>query len=162
MAHYVFQSEWRLDAPVDQVWNTLLLAAEWPSWWRGIQSVERLADGDESGTGMRLRQRWRSLLPYTLTIDLEIDRVDRYRLLVGRASGDLVGSCTWVFEPHGEATVVRFCMDVHPGPAWMNLPVPFAGRVAAANYMAIMAWGGDGLARRLARGESPLVETAIT
>jgi hypothetical protein len=155
MAHYTFVSEWHLDAPVDVVWDALLRSADWPAWWRGIRSVERVADGDSSGVGMRLRQRWRSLLPYTLTIELEIVRVEQRRLLVARASGDMAGTCTFTFGEAMGSTIVRFEMDVRPTPAWMNLPIPFAGRIAASNYRTLMRWGGDGLRTRLVLDRSP-------
>jgi Polyketide cyclase / dehydrase and lipid transport len=149
MARYHLTSEWHIATPVDRVWDALLRASDWPTWWRGIRSVERIAPGDDAGIGMQLRQRWRSLLPYTLELDLEIQHVEQRRLLVGRASGDMSGTCTFTFAERGGRTVVRFEMDVRPARAWMNLPPPFAGRVVALNYDAIMRWGGEGLARRL-------------
>lgn len=152
MSHYHLVSEWQLDAPLDRVWDELLRSADWPAWWRGIRSVERIAAGEDSGVGMRLRQRWRSLLPYTLKLDLEILRVERHRLLEGRASGDMAGTCTFTFHERPGGSVVRFAMDVRPTRAWMRLPVPFAARVVTLNYDAIMRWGGEGLVRRLDTG----------
>lgn len=154
MTDYHLVTEWRLDAQVDRVWDALLRSADWPSWWRGVRSVERLADGDAGGVGMALRQRWRSLLPYTLTLDLEILRVERFRLLEGRASGDMAGICRFMFLEQDGGTVVRFVMAVRPTKPWMNLPAPFADRVVRLNFDAIMRWGGNGLARRL-HGSAP-------
>lgn len=154
MTRYRALTEWQIEAPVERVWDVLLLAREWPTWWRGFRSVDQLAPGEESGIGMVLRQRWRSLLPFTLTLDLEVSEVERHRRLEGRTSGDMLGVCRWTFEPQGGRTIVRFLLDVEPTRAWMKLPVPFAGRVFALNYGAIMRWGGDGLARLL---DAPVV-----
>jgi len=156
MAHYTLVTSWQLDAPVDRVWDALLRSAEWPEWWRGFRSVERLASGDDDGVGMRLRQRWRSLLPYTLTLDLEILRVEQQRRLEGRSSGDMAGTCTWTFEARDGGTLVGFVMDVRPTKAWMNLPLPFSGKIVALNYQALMRWGRDGLAAR--RGQRTVDE----
>ena len=142
-------TEWRIDAPTDRVWNALLDAAAWPQWWRGFRAVERLADGDERGVGMRLRQAWRSRLPYTLVFDLEITDIARLERLEGRATGDVEGTATWTFEERGGETTVRFALDVRPGHWWMRLPVPFARQVFAWNFDTVMAWGGEGLGRRL-------------
>jgi hypothetical protein len=150
MARYRYGSDWTVDASVDRVWDVLLSVDDWPTWWRGFRAVERLDPGDDRGIGMRIRQHWRSLLPYTLVIDLEIARVERHRALEGRASGDMEGTCTWEIEDLGGRTVVRFTLDVRPTRPWMNLPVPFADRVFAWNVDAIMRWGNDGLERRLA------------
>jgi hypothetical protein len=149
MARYRALTEWHIDAPVERVWDVLLLAREWPTWWRGFRSIDELEPGAPSGVGKVLRQRWRSLLPYTLALDLEITGVERHRLLEGRTSGDMEGQCRWTFEPEGSRTIVRFLLDVAPTRAWMRLPVPFASRVFALNYGAIMGWGGEGLGRLL-------------
>jgi hypothetical protein len=149
MAHYRSSSAWDIDAPVERVWDVLMLVGEWPSWWRGFRGAERLADGDGGGVGMRVRQQWRSLLPYTLVLDLEISGVERHRRLEGRTTGDMSGTCTWTFEALEGATRVRFDLDVRPTRWWMNLPLPFAGQVFAWNFAAIMRWGGRGLTRRL-------------
>lgn len=149
MTQYRALTEWRVDASVDRVWDVLLLAREWPTWWRGFRSVEQLTPGEESGMGMVLRQRWRSLLPYTLTLDLEVTGIERHRVLEGRTSGDMEGFCRWTFEADGTGSVVRFLMAVEPSQAWMNLPLPFARQLFALNYGAIMRWGGEGLARVL-------------
>lgn len=162
MNRFHLVTEWHLNVPLDRVWDTLLDAPQWPTWWRGIRSVERVADGDPSGVGMRLRQRWRSLLPVTLTLDLEIVEVEPGRRLVGRASGDLAGTCTFQFEGAGDTTVVRFVMDISPTRRWMNLPVPFAGRIAELNFDAVMRQGGSGIARRLGALEERAREAQAT
>lgn len=154
MTHYVLTNEWQLDAPVDRVWDVLLRSADWPAWWHGIRSVEQIESGDDSGVGMRLRQQWRSLLPYTLKLDLEILHVEQRRLLVGRATGDMAGTCTFAFDETPRGTTVRFEMNVRPTKTWMNLPVPFADRVVRLNYDVIMRRGGEGLSGLLVRDAS--------
>jgi hypothetical protein len=162
MAHYRSSSVWEVDAPVERVWDVLLLVGEWPSWWKGFRAAERLAGGDDTGVGMRLRQQWRSLLPYTLALELEITGVERHRRLEGRATGDMIGTCTWTFEALEGTTRVRFDLEARPARWWMNLPLPFAGQVFAWNFAAIMRWGGQGLSRCLQaeRGTSRQPETA--
>lgn len=147
--NYRFQIEWWTPAVVDRVWETLANYADWPTWWRGIQNVEVLRHGDESGAGTILRQQWRSRVPYTLVFDLEMLRVESMRLLDGRANGDLVGDCRWVLTPVSGGTEIRFDVDVRTGRWWMNLPIPFARRIVRANFETIMSWGREGLAQKL-------------
>jgi hypothetical protein len=154
MARYRFVTEWQVDAPVERVWDALLLVGDWPTWWKGFRAVEQLRAGDDSGVGTQIRQRWRSLLPFTLVLDLEITYVERRRLLEGQASGDMKGRCTWILGEEDGRTSVAFVMDVRPTRWWMDLPLPFAGRIVAWNYNAIMRWGGEGLARLLADREA--------
>jgi uncharacterized protein YndB with AHSA1/START domain len=151
MADYTFLTDWQVDASRERVWDTLLDVRRWPTWWPGFRSVEVLDPGGDSGVGTVLRQQWRSLVPYTLTLELEILTVERGRRLVGRVSGDLLGRATWTLDEQDGETVVRFMMEVTPARAWMRLPLPFAGRIIAANYAAIMRWGGQGLARVVGR-----------
>jgi hypothetical protein len=149
MAQYRFVTEWQVDATAGQVWDVLLDYRQWPSWWRGFRAVEQLESGDASGRGMRIRQSWRAWLPYTMVLDLEILDLQRPSLVQGRASGNVEGTCTWSLDERDGATTVRFVMDVCTTRWWMNLPVPFAGRVFAGNYDAIMRWGAEGMARVL-------------
>jgi hypothetical protein len=146
---YHFSIVWWTTAATDRVWEVLAHYANWPTWWRGIQSVEVLRRGDESGVGTILRQRWRSRVPYTLTFDLEMLRIEGGKLLDGRASGDLEGTCRWTLAPVDGGTELRFDVDVRPGRWWMNLPIPFASRIVQASFESIMGWGREGLARTL-------------
>lgn len=150
MGHYRFVTEWRVDATAERVWDVLLDYRQWPAWWKGFRSVEQLSAGDPSGRGMVIRQRWHSLLPYTLVFELEILDLEHPRLVEGRASGDVEGACTWRIDEHEGWTTVRFVMDVHTTRWWMNLPVPFAARIFALNYDTVMRWGAKGMARVIA------------
>lgn len=149
MTDYCFQTVWRTPAATDRIWETLANYADWPNWWRGVQNVEVLRRGDETGVGTILRQQWRSRVPYTLVFDLEMLRIESKRMLEGRASGDLEGTCRWTFIPVNGGTEIRFDVNVRTGRWWMNLPIPFAPRVVRANFETIMRWGREGLARKL-------------
>ena len=149
MNNYRFQTVWWTPAAIDRIWYALANYAAWPTWWRGIQTVEVLRRGDESGVGTILHQRWRSRLPYTLVFELEMLRIESGKLLEGRASGDLEGTCTWTLFPVNGGMEIRFDVDVRPGRWWMNLPIPFAPRVVCASFETIMGWGREGLARTL-------------
>lgn len=145
---------WLVEAPTERVWEALADYEAWPGWWRGIRGVELLRQGDESGVGAILRQRWRGRLPYTLVFDLEMLEIEQPRTLRGRASGALEGTCTWTLEEAGSATVAGFEVDVATTRWWLNLPVPFADRVFAAEFADIMRNGREGLARRLSTSVS--------
>jgi Polyketide cyclase / dehydrase and lipid transport len=149
MGRYRFVSEWQVAASSERVWNALLDYQAWPTWWQGFRTVERLAPGDEHGVGLTLRQGWRSRLPYTLVFDLEILRIERLRLLAGRATGDVEGTCSWTLVERDGATRVRFILDVRTTRWWMRVPVPFASRIFASNFETIMRRGSEGIARLL-------------
>ena len=142
-------TEWELDATPSQVWDVLLDVRCWPEWWRGFRDVVVLDPGASTGVGMTLHQRWRSLLPLDLDLDLRITAIERHRRLVAAASGDMEGTCTWTLHERQGRTVVEFELDARPTHLWMRWPWPLARRVIAWNAGAIMQRGGEGLATRL-------------
>lgn len=142
---YHFSTVWRTAAETSRVWEVLANYAAWPTWWRGIQSVDVLRRGDERGIGTILRQRWRSRVPYTLLFDIEMLQIESERLLDGRASGDLEGACTWTLVPVEGGTELHFDVEVRPGRWWMNLPLPFLPKIVKASFETIMDWGREGL-----------------
>ena len=148
-AEYRFTTLWWTDAVTERVWDVLANYAAWPTWWTGIQSVEVLRRGDESGVGTVLRHRWRSRVPYTLVFDLEMLQIESGKLLDGHASGDLDGACKWTLVPVNGGTQLRFDVDVRTSRWWMNLPVPFTSRIVQSSFNTLMGWGRQGLARTL-------------
>jgi len=143
-------------APIDRVFDAIVAVEEWPAWWRGVESatmIECVDDGDASGSGgvgSRHRFRFRSRLPYSLTFEMVVTALDRPRLLVGRASGELEGTGRWMLRPDGEgATRVTYEWNVRTTRWWMNLVGPLARPLFGANHDIIMGWGRAGLARHL-------------
>lgn len=61
-----FVTGWTFDAPPDAGWEDLMRLEEWPTWWRGVLSVELIEPGAADGLGAYRRMAWRSRLPYTL------------------------------------------------------------------------------------------------
>ena len=149
MTNYRFLTVWWTPVGTERVWEALADYTKWPTWWRGIQTVEVVRRGNESGVGTVLRQQWRSWVPYTLVFNLEMLRIEGGRLLDGRASGDLEGACRWTLAPVNGGTELRFEVDVRTGRWWMNLPLPLAPRVVRSSFETIMRWGREGLARTL-------------
>ena len=149
MTNYCFRTVWWTPTVVDRIWEALADYAAWPTCWRGIQNVEALRPGDERGVGTVLRQWWRSGVPYTLVFDIEMLQIQSGRLLDGRASGDLEGTCRWTFIPAHAGTEIHFDVDVRTGRWWMNLPIPFAPRFVRASFETILSWDREGLARKL-------------
>ena len=80
---------------------------DWPSWWRAVARVERLAKDDATGVGAVRRITWRTALPYTLTFAMRVTRVEPMTLIGGRAEGELDGIGRWTLRPVGTTTYVR-------------------------------------------------------
>ncbi|MEA2355795.1 MAG: hypothetical protein QOD61_1924 [Solirubrobacteraceae bacterium] len=153
MADYKFLTTWCVDAPLEQVWDVLNETESYPEWWKGVQAVELLRDGDDQGVGQVSRFSWRSVLPYTLRFDMRVTRVERPHLIEGQATGELEGRGIWrLYE--GNGTAVVYDWQVRTTQAWMNLLGPVARPAFAWNHDLVMRQGGLGLAAKLG---APLV-----
>ena len=149
MAEYAFLTAWRLAAPRERVFEVIHASEQWPEWWRGVERVVKLEDGDEDGRGSLGLYTWRSRIPYRLQFEMRITRVDRPQRMDGEAVGELTGTGSWRLFEDDAATIVLFEWRVHTTRAWMNAIAPVAGPVFRWNHNWIMRQGGHGLARRL-------------
>lgn len=150
MSDYEFLTTWRIDAPLNRVWQTIENADAWPEWWKGVVSVIELQGGDDNGVGSIRRTKWKSILPYTLEFDSEVVRVEHERYIEARAFGELDGVGIWHFMADGDSrTRVDYDWRVKTTKSWMNTLAPIAKPIFRWNHNAIMNWGERGLKRRL-------------
>ena len=149
MAQYNFLTTWLLDAPREQTWEVIEDTLSWPEWWRGVVRVEELSPGDENRVGARYLIEWRSRLPYPIAFEFAVDRVERPRLMEGRAVGELDGTGRWRLWEQDGVTAVTYEWEVATTKRWMNLLAPLARPVFAWNHDWVMTRGGEGLAGRL-------------
>jgi len=139
---------WRLDAPIDRVWEAIHAAERYPQWWPNILSVSRLEPGDPSGLGRVDRSVWKTELPYRFTFDTRVTRLEKPRLIELAASGDLEGTGRWELAEAGE-TAVKYTWAVRTNKPWMNVVAPLARPFFLWNHEAVMRKGGLGLAKLL-------------
>jgi hypothetical protein len=150
VAEYSFVTEWRLDAPVDRVYELIHDTLAWPGWWPAVQSVDEIRPARErSGVGSVRRYTFKGRLPYSLTFDLEVDRIEPPTTLGGRASGELDGTGVWTLREEGGRTVVRYDWNIRTTRWWMNLLAPLAGGMFKSNHDFVMQSGAAGICRRL-------------
>jgi uncharacterized protein YndB with AHSA1/START domain len=149
LADYRFLTTWLIGAPREDVFQAIWDSERWPSWWRGVESVVKVEQGDEEGVGSLGRYVWKSRLPYRLEFDMRTTKVDRPHSMEGAATGELAGSGRWrLFEENG-ATAALYEWDVSTTAPWMNVLAPLARPVFAWNHNVVMRWGAEGLARLL-------------
>ena len=149
MKAYEFVTIWRVKAPVESIWNEIYHSSEWPTWWKGVESVVEVRKGDERGVGSIHRYTWKSKLPYRLSFDMQTIRIEPPRLLEGIAIGELQGRGLWQLSTEGSGTIVRYDWNVETTKRWMNLLAPIARPVFEWNHKVVMNWGAEGLGKRL-------------
>jgi uncharacterized protein YndB with AHSA1/START domain len=151
MADYAFLTTWLLESPREPVWNAIHDQKAWPSWWRGVESVQELRGGDEpeDGVGSVSRMVWKSLLPYRVSFEVTTTRVEHPTLMEGRAVGELEGIGRWRLYEQGGVTAVLYEWNVSTTKPWMNRLAPLLRPAFEWNHDWVMARGGEGIARLL-------------
>lgn len=151
MAEFRLVTLWRIEAPIQAVWDAIHNSMHWPRWWRNVEAVRELEAGASDGLGAVHRYTWKGVLPYRVIIDVRVTRVAPLVALEGQASGALEGVGRWHFEADGGRTLVRYDWHVRTASGWMNAlaRTPFARGVFRWNHDCIMREGGEALARLL-------------
>ena len=150
MAAYSFVTRWVVRAPLERVWQAIHDSDRWPSWWKGVEKVELLRPANGPGqVGSVRRFTWKSRLPYRLTFDMTVTRVEPKSLIESRAEGELSGIGRWSFESSGGEIHVRYDWDVRTTKPWMNWLAPVARPLFSWNHDVVMNWGLEGLRRIL-------------
>jgi Polyketide cyclase / dehydrase and lipid transport len=143
-------TDWHFNAPREAVWQALIGTDEWPSWWRAVKKVERIADGDENGVGAVHRMTWKTALPYTLTFDMRTTRIEPMMHIEGQAEGELSGTGRWGIWPDGRSTRVRYEWFVAVAHPRLALFAPLLRPVFVWNHYVVMGWGFKGLVQKFA------------
>jgi uncharacterized protein YndB with AHSA1/START domain len=88
-------SDWSFTASHEAVWAALTAPGEWPGWWRAVAKVKQPTQGNAAGVDAVRRMTWRTALPYTLTFDMRMTRIEPMSLIEGRVEGKLdgIGRC---------------------------------------------------------------------
>ncbi len=142
-------TEWRLDAPVEAVWQVLTEVEDWPNWWPAVIGVEVIEPGDDTGVGSLRRMTWRTALPYALSFDMRTTRVMPKTLIEGQTSGELDGIGRWTLAEYEGGTHVRYDWIVAVSKPWMRWLAPVLRPVFAWNHEEVMDWGLAGIKRKL-------------
>jgi hypothetical protein len=149
VADYRFETTWRLAASQAHAWAVLFDGEGWTTWWPSVRQAELLMPGAPDGLGRRLRYRFTTRLPYTLTFEAQLVEVTEPTRLVAVASGELAGRWTCDLVQDGEYVVVRPVGAVRTPRRWMNALAPVVRPVFAWNHAALMREGGHGFAAHL-------------
>jgi hypothetical protein len=105
---YHFEDHWQVPFPIEDVWDVLSRAREFPLWWRGVYlSTEPLDDANEPRVGARIAAVARGWLPYKLRFTIETTALEKPRLIAFKASGDFeTDESRWLLTPDGTGTHV--------------------------------------------------------
>jgi hypothetical protein len=139
LRHYVFHSDWYIDAPVDDVYEVIRDQRTYIHWWKEIREATDLG-------GDTCRFRARSSLPIYLDFTASLESEDREKgLLVARLTGDLEGFVRWQQSPRGAGTHISYDQEVVTNKLLINVLSPIARPAFRANHWLMMQNGEKGL-----------------
>lgn len=143
-------TRWSVPATCERAWHEITHPLDWPRWWPGVEAVQKIRDGvDADGLGSIHRSTWKSRLPYRLTFETESIHVERFKVYVVRATGQLQGEGRWTFSESHNQTSICYEWNVDATKLWMRIGSPILKPLFRWNHDTIMRWGGVALARRL-------------
>jgi hypothetical protein len=75
--YYKFITQWRIKAPLIDVWYAIYNSEEWPFWWEGVKDVTVIRENDVDGINGIKKYTWKSILPYTLSFKMRLAKKER-------------------------------------------------------------------------------------
>jgi hypothetical protein len=147
--HHMFETEWVLTAPIEEVFELLSRPEEYPSWWPSVEQSVLLEAGDMAGVGRAasytIRGPWRS----RLQIQMRAIEVDHLRLVRHVVRGDLVGTGTHHLENHPRGTRVKFSWNVSTTKGWISTVARLARPAFSYAHKQVMYRGCEAMATHL-------------
>jgi uncharacterized protein YndB with AHSA1/START domain len=119
------------DRPPDVVWDALANPRDYPRWWSWLREVD--ADGLTEGTTARCLIR--APVPFTLRLQLRVDRVMPGRRVEVTAAGDLEGTGALALDAHPSGTEARLTWELEPHQRLL--------RAAGLLSRPLLQWGQD-------------------
>lgn len=146
-ARYHLITRLRLSLDRRRTWDTFIDVEAWPNWWRWLERVEMVREGDDEGVGAVFRQSIRSPLRYGFSWQTEIVQLVEESLVELDSSGTLEGRGRFhMAGADGGPTDVTFTWLVATNKRWMELLSPIARPVFTWNHDRLMDDFGRGIA----------------
>ena len=149
MYKYHLKTEWRIEAPLERVYDLVVDSSAWTRWWPDLHESSLLCANDNDGIGSIWQYVWNTYYFCKIRFTVKIVDIEIYKRIVGRASGDLEGLGTWCFYTEGPMTIVTYEWEVCTTRWWMRVLSPCIHQLFEKNHEIIMRRGGEGLAKWL-------------
>lgn len=163
MAHYMFETEWVVTAPIDGVFEVISHPEEYSRWWPHVRESRLVGEGDAQGVGSSASYTIKSPWGYQMRFELKSIEVDRPNRIHALVRGDLIGTGTHYLESRAEGTLVRLHWYVSTTKRWMNVIAPIARPAFAFAHKYVMYEGCAAMAKelgaRLLAAESRMVDS---
>jgi uncharacterized protein YndB with AHSA1/START domain len=149
MAHYQFESEWVVSAPIEAVFDLLATPDGYSEWLPSIKNSKLVSSGGDNRIGARATYSIKSPLFYSLDFEATLTELQRPNRIQMLARGDLIGTGTFELAQREGKTVVKYYWYVSTTKKWMNAVAPLGRPAFVWAHHSVMREGCAGLAKRL-------------
>ncbi|WP_276134943.1 SRPBCC family protein [Polluticoccus soli] len=156
--NYLFTTTWKIQAPLQDVWDAIYYSEQWPQWWKNFTSVIEIEKGDENSIGSIRTYKLKSPAIYTLRFDLLLTKRSDHSYLEGNATGQLEGIGSWKFNERDGVTEVTCVWNVATNIKWMNWLAFLLKPAFRYNHGVVMKNGARALSAKL---HAPLLEVRL-
>jgi mannose-6-phosphate isomerase-like protein (cupin superfamily)/uncharacterized protein YndB with AHSA1/START domain len=148
---YRFLDKWFIPHPIDDVFEALLHGEDYPRWWgEAWKRVTPIGDTPTGSVGAKTEVIAGGFLPYTIKLELEVERIERPQLLAVLSRGDLEGTGTWRLHEFDGGTAVSYDWRVRASKPLIRRFSPVVKPLFRANHTWVMRRGELALRRWLA------------
>lgn len=137
-------TEWRIDAPRQQVYEALRDLRGVGAWWPDFEDVRAMDDRS-------VRARVRGPVGFRFELRLRVEHAQPHERIVIRSSGDLEGTGVWSLSEDPRGTSVHYDWDVVLRKPLLATASPLLRGVFRRSHDAVMRRGERGLRDLLTR-----------
>lgn len=149
-ADYHFVTHWMVKGRLEDVYDILKNALEYPRWWGDCYvSVTEEQSVDASGLNGSYKIINKGKLPYTLTWYSSLQSVDEPRGFTIRASDELEGMGKWELKQVRDMVDITFLWDVSLGKSWLRFFSFLLKPILISNHNWVMKRGEEHLQREI-------------
>jgi mannose-6-phosphate isomerase-like protein (cupin superfamily) len=161
-SEYRFLDKWFIPYPIDVVFEALLHGEDYPRWWgEAWKRVTPIGDAPAGSIGAKTEVIAGGFLPYTITLELEVARIEHPNLIGVLSRGDLEGTGTWRLHEFDGGTAVSYDWRVRAGKPLIRRFSPIVKPLFRANHNWVMRRGEGALTRWLASPQRVARTTSV-
>jgi hypothetical protein len=151
-SEYEFFTDWRLKGTVQEVIDIMEDATQLPRWWPSVYlDAKRRKDGDANRVGEEITLYTKGFLPYTLSWEFRITKIEPQKSITLETWGDFVGRGIWTFYQEGEDVRVTYDWKIRAEKPLLRRLTIVMRPVFSANHHWAMTMGKQSLELELAR-----------
>ena len=150
---YHFITHWRVQAPIDEVFDILADGPDLVRWWPSVYlDVQELMPGDaETAVGKVISLYTKGWLPYTLRWQFRVTESNRPYGFAIEAWGDFVGRGIWILTQDSNWTNITYDWKIRADKPLLRTLSPLLKPLFSANHHWAMAKGEESLRLELLR-----------